>query len=110
MKSLGFLLWSLPGILGIAPGLYEPPECRPRSIWIRPRGLRTLKAPMDGSVYAKLVQALATDAQQRTLEAVVKTLQSQPSALAGEDSGLGNIWLQYAVQIQGELKLKLDLP
>lgn len=60
------------------------------------------------ALHARLVRAFSNDALQRVADEVVKTLAAQRSVLAGEDSGLGNVWLEFAVQVQGEQSIDWD--
>lgn len=53
-------------------------------------------------VYAKLVRTAAEQASSRVTDEVVAVLQRQPAMLSGDDSGLGNVWLEYCVQVQGD--------
>lgn len=53
-------------------------------------------------VYAKLVRTAAEHASSRVTDEVVAVLQRQPEMLSGDDSGLGSVWLEYCVQVQGE--------
>jgi hypothetical protein len=39
---------------------------------------------------------------------VIALLQSQRSSLAGDDSGLGTVWLEYCAQVQGEQSVDWD--
>lgn len=53
-------------------------------------------------VHANLVSAAAEHAGNRVADAVVVLLQGQPAMLSGDDSGLGSVWLEFCVQVQGE--------
>lgn len=57
---------------------------------------------MSEAVFAKLVSAVGEAALARTSASVVATLQAQPSALDGEGSELNDVWLQFAIQVQGD--------
>ena len=53
-------------------------------------------------VYAGLVGAAAAHASSRVADEAIAALQRQPAMLSGDDSGLGNVWLEFCVQVQGE--------
>ena len=63
---------------------------------------------MQGQAHVNLVRAVAGDALRRTVDQALAILRQQPSALSGEDSGLGTVWLEFCAQIQGEHSVDWD--
>ena len=57
---------------------------------------------MTEHVHARLVSALAEHVSARMAQETIEFLQRQPACLSGDDSGLGNVWLEFCVQVQGE--------
>ena len=57
---------------------------------------------MNTQVYASLLAAAADAAAAKVTDATITTLGKQRSILAGEDSGLGTVWLKFCAQVQGE--------
>lgn len=53
-------------------------------------------------------EAAADLTAHRVVSSAVEWLQSQHSDLAGEDSGLGNLWLEFCAQVQGEQSADWD--
>jgi hypothetical protein len=45
---------------------------------------------------------LADSVLRRVVDRAISLLQLQPSVLAGDGSGLGNVWLEFCTQVQGE--------
>ena len=64
---------------------------------------------MTDAAYAHLVRALGDAAIQRTTDSVVQTLRGQLWTLSGDDSGLSNLWLEFATQVQGGETFDWDL-
>ena len=63
---------------------------------------------MSTAVNERLIRELGDQAVDRIVSAVVATLQAQRAVLSGDDSGLGNVWLEFAVQVQGEQSYDWD--
>lgn len=57
---------------------------------------------MTEHVHARLVSAMAEQVSARATQEAITFLQQQPACLSGDDSGLGNVWLEFCVQVQGE--------
>lgn len=55
-----------------------------------------------------IVSAVADRAAQQLASGTVEWLQGQRSDLAGEDSGLGNLWLEFCAQVQGQQSVYWD--
>jgi len=51
---------------------------------------------------------LADSVLRRVVERAISLLQLQTSILAGDSSGLGNVWLQFCAQVQGEETIDWD--
>lgn len=63
---------------------------------------------MNSSALASIVSAVADRTAQQVATSTVECLQRQRSALAGADSGLGNVWLEFCAQVQGEQSFDWD--
>lgn len=59
-------------------------------------------------VFAGVVAAVADAALVRVRDRVVALLGRQTSDLAGEDSGLGTVWLEFCAQVQDEQSFEWD--
>lgn len=51
---------------------------------------------------------LGREAAERAAAQTVSVLRGQHSTLSGEDSGLGDVWLEFCVQVQGEQSIDWD--
>lgn len=63
---------------------------------------------MQGQARVNQVEAVAGEALKSISDKVLAILRRQPSALAGEDSGLGTVWLEFCAQVQGEHSVDWD--
>lgn len=63
---------------------------------------------MNSSALASIVSAVADRTAQQVATSTVECLQRQRSALAGADSGLGSVWLEFCAQVQGEQSFDWD--
>ncbi len=73
-----------------------------------PDGQVESAAPVDdrerikAAINETLANKVAAKATENVVAKSIKHLQSLRSDLAGEDSGLGTVWLEYCAQVQGE--------